>query len=281
MAPTEPITIDRLDVTALAAAGRLSEQAGWNQSAEDWRIFFNQGAVFGVPGESGPVATGAILAFGGFGWISMVLVSAAERGRSLGTAVLRRCMAELASLNCLPVLDATPQGERIYGPLGFLPQFPLWRWRGVGQPADDPRDANLIRPAMPDDLGTIVAADAKAFGAPRRRLLSGLMQRAPAQALVLRDGTGFVLARPGRLALQIGPLVAPDEATALKLLKAALSRAQGPVVLDVPATWDGIAAHLTASGFLRERPYLRMALGRSQPFGEPGQIFAIAGPELG
>lgn len=281
MAPTDPITIDRLDITALAAAGRLSEQAGWNQSAEDWRIFFDQGAVFGVAGEGGPVATGAILAFGGFGWISMVLVSATERGRGLGTAILRRCMAELALLNCLPVLDATPQGERIYGPLGFLPQFPLWRWRGEGRMAGDPRDAGPARPAGPEDLGTIVAADARAFGAPRRRLLSGLMQRAPAQALVLKDGAGFVLARPGRLALQIGPLVAPDEAAGLTLLKAALDRTQGPVVLDVPEAWDGIAAHLTASGFHRERPYLRMALGRDRPFGEPGRTFAIAGPELG
>lgn len=281
MAPTESISIDRLDVTALAAAGRLSEQAGWNQSAADWRIFFDQGAVFGVPGKDGPIATGAILAFGGFGWVSMVLVSAAERGRGLGTAVLRRCMAELALLNCLPVLDATPQGERIYGPLGFLPQFPLWRWRGEGKAGQGPHDASLARPARPDDLGTIVAADAKAFGAPRRRLLSGLMLRAPAHALVLKDGTGFVLARPGRLALQIGPLVAPDEATALRLLEAALGRAEGPVVLDVPAAWDGVAAHLSASGFAKERPYLRMALGRSQPFGDPGQLFAIAGPELG
>ncbi|QCI66928.1 GNAT family N-acetyltransferase [Phreatobacter stygius] len=280
MAPTEPITVERLDAAALAAACSLSQQAGWNQTAEDWRIFFDQGAVFGAPAGAAPVATGAVLPFGSFGWISMVLVSSAERGKGLGTAVLRRCMAELAALDCLPVLDATPQGERIYAPLGFLPQLPLWRWRGEGL-GPDADDGGQVDQADPEALGAIVAIDAKAFGAPRRQLLAGLMQRAPAQALVLKNGKGFVLARPGRQALQIGPLVAPDEASALALLKAALGRAEGPVILDVPAAWQAIAAHLTASGFRQERPYLRMALGRSAPFGDPMSMFVIAGPELG
>jgi GNAT superfamily N-acetyltransferase len=278
MAPTDQIRIDRLGPAALTDALALSEEAGWNQTEADWRIFFEQGVVFGVPGAAGPLATGAVLPFGGFGWVSMVLVTGAARGQGLGTAILKRCVAELSSMRCLSVLDATPQGEQIYRPLGFLPQFGLWRLRGEGgggEPVAGVRRAALA------DLDTIVALDARAFGAPRRRLLAGLLQRAPEAAVMLKDGSGFALARPGRRALQIGPLVAADEAAALSLLTAALAQQSGPVIIDVPDRWAALGSHLEARGFARERPFLRMALGRSEPFGDPGRLFAAAGPELG
>jgi GNAT superfamily N-acetyltransferase len=277
MAPTDQIRIDRLGPAALTDALALSEEAGWNQTEADWGVFFDQGVVFGVSGATGTLATGAVLPFGGFGWISMVLVTSAARGQGLGTAILKRCVAELSSMRCLAVLDATPQGERIYRPLGFLPQFGLWRLRGEGggEPVAGVRRATMA------DLDTIVALDAKAFGAPRRRLLAGLMQRAPELAVMLEDGSGFALARPGRKALQIGPMVAADEAAALALLKTALARAPGPVIIDVPERWAAIGSHLEANGFARERPFLRMALGRETPFGEPDGLFAAAGPELG
>ena len=280
MGPTEP-TITRLDRAALDGCRRLSEEAGWNQSAEDWRIFLDQGAVFGHAGPEGLVATGAVLPYEGFAWISMVLVAKTQRGKGLGTAVLKHCMAELKSTARLPLLDATPQGERIYAPLGFLPQFKLWRWRSQDRPAVAPSGSADVVSAGPDDLDRIAAIDAMAFGAPRGRLLAGLMTRAPGHALMLADGSGFVLARPGRAALQIGPLVAADQAGAATLMRAALARAPGPVIVDLPESAGDAAAIAAAAGLAQERPYLRMALGRREPFGDPGRLFAIAGPELG
>jgi hypothetical protein len=90
-----------------------------------------------------------------------------------------------------------------------------------------------------------------------------------------------VLARPGRLATQIGPLVANDEAAAIALLQAALARIDGPVFLDVPDRWTGIAAELQRRGFTIQRGFRRMVLGRDAGFGDPGRSFVIAGPEFG
>lgn len=277
MAPTDALAVGRLDEGALGAALALSQEAGWNQAADDWRVFFRSGTVFGLRDGGAVIATGAILPYDGFGWVSMVLTARRARGRGCGTAILKAAIAALGETGRVPVLDATPQGERIYRPLGFEPVMPLWRWRGsAGGGGERPA---AVCPAACADLAAIVSRDATAFGSARPALLGSLRDRAPAVAFV--SPRGFVLGRPGRAALQIGPLVADDEAAALVLLSAALAAADGPVLIDVPAGRTGIEAQLEAAGFARERPYLRMALGRAAPFGEPATCFAIAGPELG
>ena len=273
-------SFQRLGEADLPGALALSAEAGWNQVEADWRLFLRHGAVHGHRGADGALrATGAILPYGAFGWISMVLVTAAARGQGLGTAVLREAMAALAAAGQVAFLDATPAGERIYRPLGFRPVFPLMRWRG--EAAGGGGLPPGLRPAAAADLPAIAAADAAAFGAPRPAVIEDLWRRAPEAALVLEGGAGFLLARPGRQALQLGPLVAPDEAAAAGLLRAALGRVRGPVLLDLPQGWSGLAALLAARGFREERPYLRMALGREAGVGDPARLFLIAGPELG
>lgn len=279
MAPISVLSLQRLDAAALPAALALSAEAGWNQVAEDWRVFLDRGAVHGVTGPEGLLGTGAILPYAGFGWVSMVLVTAAARGQGIGTGLLGRAIAALTGMDRVPVLDATPAGERIYRPLGFRPVFPLMRWRGMGDAAAPSMDG--LRPVGAEDLPAIAALDAAAFGADRSDILTGLWQRAPAPALMLTAGDGFALARPGRQAMQIGPLVAPDEVAARRLLTAILARVQGPVLLDLPTRWDGLSRLLQERGFRQERPFLRMALDRQEAFGDPDRLFIVAGPELG
>lgn len=279
MAPTDTYAVERLDEAALAGALALSQEAGWNQSADDWLIFFRAGTVLGVRDGDVLAATGAILPYDGFGWISMVLTTKAARGRGLGTAILRQAIATLIKTGRVPVLDATPQGERIYRPLGFEPVAPLWRWRGPGGGGGPLPDG--IAAATPADRDWIIARDAAAFGASRADLVASLMARAPELALHRRDRTGFVLARPGRAAISVGPLVADDEEAAMALLESALTTVAGPVIIDVAEGRAGIESLLERRGFSRERPYLRMAHGRREPFGDPTRVFAIAGPELG
>ncbi|MBL8571359.1 MAG: GNAT family N-acetyltransferase [Phreatobacter sp.] len=279
MAPTDTIAVERLDEGALEGALALSQEAGWNQSADDWLIFFRAGNVFGVRDGDMLAATGAILPYDGFGWISMVLTARAARGRGLGTAILKRAIAALQETGRVPVLDATPQGERIYRPLGFEPVAPLWRWRGTS-PGGGEAAPGIVR-AKAADLDWIVARDAETFGAARAGLVAGLAARAPDVALVLPERSGFVLARPGRAAVSIGPLVADDQDAAAALLDAAMAAAPGPILIDVPEGRPIIEDLLAKRGFAKERPYLRMALGRREPFGDPERVFAIAGPELG
>ncbi|MCR0985318.1 GNAT family N-acetyltransferase [Roseomonas populi] len=276
MAPTEVPPVAALGPSAMAGCLALSREAGWNQAEADWRLFFGQGTVFGIGGER-PVATGAILPYreGGFAWIGMVLVTASMRGRGLGTRILRHGLALLAEAGLHPVLDATPAGARIYRPLGFVEQLGLTRWRGPGGGEAPPGP----RPAAAEDLPRLAALDGAAFGAPRPALLRELLERAPSLAFVAGDG--LVLGRDGDRATQLGPLVAPDEAAALPLLQAALSRVRGEAIIDLADRCTILAGALRARGFAPERPYTRMALGHATPFGDPSRLMAVAGPELG
>lgn len=89
------------------------------------------------------------------------------------------------------------------------------------------------------------------------------------------------MGREGRVATSLGPIVAEDEACAAAMVGHALARIKGPVIVDALERHAGFARWLEASGFERERPYTRMALGRDELFGDPGRTLAIAGPELG
>ena len=281
MASTEVLPLAVLSESDVTGCMALSAEAGWNQTPDDWALFMRHGTVLGLPGDdSRPIATGAILPFSDeFAWVSMVLVSAAHRRRRIGTGILESCCAELKRRGLVAVLDATPAGERVYRPLGFTPIFPLTRWQGQGggravAPAD-------VRPMRADDLAAVIEIDARTFGAAREFLLRSFFARAPQLAFVTADGTSFALARPGRIATQVGPIVAADENAAAALLTAALGAASGPVFLDVADRWEKLGALLHECGFTVQRPFLRMALGRSEPFGDAARTFVVAGPEFG
>jgi hypothetical protein len=214
----------------------------------------------------------------------MVLVTASRRRQRIGTSILETCCAELARRGLVAVLDATPAGERIYRPLGFEGIFNLSRWQGVSDPREDtPSGVRAIatRSMAAADLAAVTARDAAAFGADRRFLLQSLFARLPQLAFLAKDNAGFVLARPGRVATQIGPLVAANEDVAAALLDVALGCVSGPVFLDLIDGREILTARLQQRGFTVQRPLLRMGLKRSVPFGDATRLFVIAGPEFG
>jgi GNAT superfamily N-acetyltransferase len=289
MAPTEPLAelpggLRAADLTPadIAAALGLSGEAGWNQTAADWQVFVEHGRVIGLFAPDGAlVASAAILPYGDFAWISMVLVTASWRHRRLASRLVDACMRSLQRDGITAVLDATPAGAEVYRPLGFQAIFGLQRWEGQGGPHEPPGEpAAPVHRAADAALARIVASDAAVFGAARRFLIADFLAR-PGSAAFAAEAGGFVILRQGRRAAQLGPLAAPDEAVAGALLDAALDAAAGQVFLDVPDRWRGLATRLAARGFRPQRPYTRMALGRSDPFGDPAHLFILAGPEFG
>jgi GNAT superfamily N-acetyltransferase len=281
MASTDVLPLNTLGESGIKGCMALSAEAGWNQTADDWALFVRHGAVLGLPDAAEhPIATGAILPYSeNFAWISMVLVTTTWRRQRIGTRILEACCMEVARRGLVAVLDATPAGERVYRPLGFEPMFGLTRWQGQGGGGVSLPPG--VRAMSEADRAAVAATDAAAFGAPRFFLLEDFFRRAPQLAFVTDDGAGFLLARPGRIATQIGPIVAADERGACALLEAALGRVSGPVFLDLADRWSDLAAQIERRGFTVQRPYLRMALRHSVPFGDIARTFVVAGPEFG
>lgn len=90
------------------------------------------------------------------------------------------------------------------------------------------------------------------------------------------------MARPGRQATQIGPLVARDTESAKALLTGALAAVKGPVFIDIPDDRGDLQVVLETAGFTMQRPFTRMVFGAGRPApGDAGLVWAVAGPELG
>jgi GNAT superfamily N-acetyltransferase len=264
----------------LPRAAALSARVGWNQVAADWALFLREGRVRGLD-DGDPdclAATAAVLPYGSqVAWVSMVLVRPDRRRAGLATALMRWAMEELAATPCV-ALDATPAGREVYRRLGFEDVFGFTRWSLPAPLRAEPGIA--LRPIAAADWPALLALDAVAFGAPREALLRDLQARLPQAAFRTEDGSGFVLAREGLRAPQIGPVVAADEAAAAALVAAAHAALGGPAVIDLADAATALAARLDAAGAERQRPFTRMLRGGA-PLGQADRNFAFAGPEFG
>lgn len=274
----------------LPRALALSTAAGWNQQLADWQFAqgLNPGRSFVAEAGTALVGTAVTIDYGGrHGWIAMVLVHPDWRRHGVGTALFAQAVAALAALPATG-LDATPMGRPIYERFGFQAVGELVRLvtDAVVPPSSEVTAPGRIRAAgsraVPD---AVAALDAAASGLCRPRLLAALAARAPDLALVHEDTAGavdgFVLARPGRVWTQLGPLVAADTAVASALLRRALGAMAGrPAVIDVPAAQTEMLDWLATAGFREQRRNMRMWLGPA-PATVAAASRAVAGPDLG
>ncbi len=269
------------------SGARLSALIGWNQTPEDWRYVLAHGDGIGLLTPEGTlVATAMALPYGRFAWICLVLVAPDFRRRGLASGLMNEVLQRQEAAGRVPGLDATPDGREVYRLIGFRDVYRLGRYRAEAvsaMPAEQP-DALTVRPLTAGDLQPVAIADRRLFGADRLELLFHLRRRQPHAAFgAWRDGrlAGYVLARDGREATQVGPLAAADDAAARSLAAAALGAVTGPVYIDVADARAGFVQWLEAGGFALQRPFTRMVRGRPAGFDNPGWLYAIAGPELG
>ena len=243
----------------------LSTTAGWNQRIADWRMLLElapAGAFTAVAGDR-IVGTAIGIDYGTFGWIAMMLVDPAWRGRGIGARLLEAAMGALPPE--IPIrLDATPLGRPLYRRYGFQDECQLTRHvTGATRAAVEPTPADAarhVRRLTPADLPSVIAHDDRIFGAHRRILLEWALGRAPHYAQAIETGAGihYCFGRAGRLFDQIGPVVADDE-TAPALVSAALAAAEGrAVVVDAFDRYSRFTGWLVSHGFTASRPLFRM-----------------------
>jgi GNAT superfamily N-acetyltransferase len=262
---------------------RLKRQAGWNQTEADLRRFLRlePEGCFVAEWEGTPAGTVTTCVLGEVGWIAMVLVDECLRGRGVGTALLERALDYLDHLGVPTVrLDATPLGQPLYERLGFSGEYEVVRYGGTPR---CPAPGAPILPYEPDLLCDLIALDRQVTGSDRRKLLTALLAEFPRTACVVKEAgrvIGYLSARPGENAAQIGPAVALTETAGRLLLGHALFCASGPVFVDVPQANLAARDLVTSAGLVAQRSFLRMYRGRRVQ-DLPAALWASSGPEKG
>ncbi len=197
-------TIRLLAPVDLDAAFRLSAGAGWNQRLDDWRMLLQLAPAggFAATMDDGTIVGTAIgIDYGTFGWIAMMLVDPAWRGRGLGARLLEAAIGAVRP--GIPIrLDATPLGRPLYRRYGFVDEDALTRH--VAEPLDVARGgparavvdrtveplSKRVRRLTADRLPAVIETDDQIFGAHRRILLEWALDNAAQYAHTIDSDAG-------------------------------------------------------------------------------------------
>jgi len=265
----------------------LSDEANWNQTDDDWRLFIRCGKTIGLRNQDGRlIATAAALPYEStFGFVAMVLVTEKWRRRGLATRLVDHCIEWLHGQQLVAVLDATEDGAKVYRRQGFVPLFELDRWRlgaSINRLAGNTKGNGKAKPSEQKiDLKIVTNLDAEAVGARREFLTRDFFGRSGTQIFLSPDETGFAFFRHGRQALQIGPVVGRSQNDAIDLISRALEDTTAPILIDVPKKARQVGLWLKNYGFTVQRSFTRMALSHARPFGVTARLYSSAGPEFG
>lgn len=272
----------------------LSTTAGWNQRSEDWRMLLRiaPAGAFAAVVDRRIVGTAIGIDYGRFGWIAMMLVEPAYRGRGLGARLLEAAMQALPASNPIR-LDATPLGRPLYRRYGFEDETLLARHvrePGAASMAAE-RHTRDVRPVAKAAMTAILSRDRDVFGGDRSAVLEWMADEGPQYAFTSAGGErppDYCFGRRGRLFDQIGPVVAGDDDAATKLVSAAAAAAgDRPTVIDAFEARTSFCAWLRGAGFEPQRPLFRMQRPPSEaPRAETTRAhravheLAILGPEF-
>jgi N-acetylglutamate synthase-like GNAT family acetyltransferase len=278
------VVLRSMRASDIDAGLRLCRVSGWNQVRRDWEQFLalSPDGCAVAEHEGHVVGTVATVRYGArFGWIGMVLVDPAVRGRGIGTRLLDHSLALLSDLPQVR-LDATPAGRPLYLTRGFTEEGQINRLQGGASPQSRPEG---VRPMNERDFAEVSALDQRVFGANRETMLRWMWHGAREYAWVADSGpemTGYAFGRHGHDFEHLGPVIAMDSDTARRLAAACLGLASDRAfVVDVGPGQSSWQQALQALGFRFQRPLIRMARGGDRIPGDPAQQFAVLGPEFG
>ena len=204
--------------------------------------------------------------YGESGWIGNLIVTPLLRGKGVGTKLMHESLAVLEQSGVKTVwLTASPEGEPLYGKLGFRSVDTVRRWRGEGAAASAPAGAH--EPAL------VSSIDMLGWGDNRGPALAMLAARG---VLLLEEG-GFLICHSCGDGVQLGPWGSRSPAAATRLLERVLSSGgkRVPLFLDVPQQNLAAEAMLCAQGFVTRGSTQLMYRGR-KPAYKPDMIYALA-----
>ncbi|MDD5483036.1 MAG: GNAT family N-acetyltransferase [Kiritimatiellae bacterium] len=211
----------------------LTMRAGWNQTDRDIDRMVdldpNGTFVARLTGKNFdiPLGTCSTLPLGdNKTWIGMILVHPEARRQGIANAMMQRCVKyALDSGKVINGLDATPMGNTVYGAVGYVNSYRIWRSVfELAEFAGQKHDRNHVFTVKKNDLNEVIRYDASAF-VERAEIMRGLFKDSGGGCFVCRDDNGVIkgycFTRPGRIRPFVGPFIADNDETARALVIAA------------------------------------------------------------
>lgn len=223
MTTSRPVTrfeLQTLTVRDLPAAHALSRAVNWPHRLEDWQFAHALGQGFAAYSGDRLIGTAMWWSYDSrIARLGMVIVDPTIQRSGVGRALMHGVLGRITEPTVL--LNATEQGEPLYGKLGFQGVGSIIQHQGtpLSAPLVALRDGARIRPLDRNELAHLIALDAAASGAAREGVIAALIENS--ETVVLDDAgemVGFACYRRFGRGHVIGPVIARDAADAKALI---------------------------------------------------------------
>lgn len=241
---------------------------GWNPGLEDAAAFraADPEGFFVTEQDGEAIAAISVVNLDpGFAFLGLYICRPDWRGKGVGMALWNHALRHAGDRTV--GLDGVAAQQANYAKSGFVRTGATRRLEG----ALDALHSGDIRLAEPAHLPALLALDARANGYARPAFLTAWVQPLETRRTLVLEGAegpaGFATIRRCRSGSKIGPIVAPDAAAALRLIRAAdgLFPDTGPVIVDVPDSNDALGQLLAETGMVETFATARMYKGAPPP----------------
>ena len=275
----EKRTIRTLTLREIESLVEWAAAEGWNPGLHDAAAFqaADLQGFLGAFVEDQMIAGISAVAYGDdFGFIGLYICRPDQRGQGHGKAVWDAALTRLSGRTV--GLDGVDEQLQNYARKGFVPSYRTIRFGGkapVSHPLTQP--VHPVAGASP----SVVRYDGNCFPADRSRFLRRWLAP-PHNAVVSTEDdkiTGYGVLRQCREGHKIGGLFADSEGSAISILEAPASSANGNVYIDVPAYQTGFIDFLVSAGLTPGFETTRMYLGHAPSNSK--HVFGVTTLELG
>ncbi|AJQ58356.1 GNAT family N-acetyltransferase [Bacillus thuringiensis] len=281
------IRVERLRKEQIGDIVALSSYIGWDYNIEEIEAVFNSGIVYGVWNERKElIASAAIILYGeALASIGMVIVHPDYKGRGIGKMTTNSCMNSVsAQTPCM--LIATDEGKPLYETLGFrvvsyVSKYICNSYNANHKCAENEEYMMVYKES---DLEGIIKIDKGAFGTSRNEFLKQRIMQSE-QCVVVKDtkenvvGYGISIQTPENKI--IGPVVAKNNAMAMRIVHDLARGHNGKLRMDVPEGKNDFMKELEIAGFKRVNTPPIMMKNSNRLIKRNSELYSIAAQIFG
>lgn len=277
------VKIRKIETSEASVLSGMSDRVNWNVAPSECALLTSAENMCGyfleVDGEIAGSAGVVTYEPQSLVFINMVIVKEEFRRRGYATMMLEHILETTRSYRTKR-LHATPDGSKVYAPLGFESR------RGISFFAAEAPDLQApekigVHPMLPEELPGVIERDAVCFGHRRENLLKFNNAEFGKLAFVSDDGRSHILGRRGKKYRQMAALVSGDLPTAMALAATASqldkSQPQSIICYDMQSEF---MEFLKSGGFVKVREMVDMVLG-DDPEVPPMEYRTIYGGDMG